>query len=93
MKTTKNSYTAFFILAVFLLSLAIRGAWFYQNEKQAVRNSAAEQLKTIGQLKADQIAWRRQERINDVHALINGTPLLVEVVIRPVPTGWKIRHP
>jgi PAS domain S-box-containing protein len=68
-------------LAAALLALAIGGAWFYRDQGRAVQHAAEEQLTSIGQLKANQIATWRADRLADA-AVMTESPFFAQGVAR-----------
>jgi two-component system cell cycle sensor histidine kinase/response regulator CckA len=56
-------------LVLSLLALVTGGAWFYRVQEQAMLNEAEENLNAIAQLKANQIAAWRSERLGDGNVL------------------------
>jgi|GEM_PF-1027381 len=76
--------TALFVAVA--LILVAGGTWLYQSEKEHLRLRINGNLKAIAQLKADQIAQWRAERLGDALELM-GNPLLVAGV-----TKWTKDH-
>ncbi len=62
-------------------TLIIGGTWFYRSQEQALRNSAEEQLISIGKLKVNQIATWRAGQISDAAVLME-SPFLSQGVVR-----------
>jgi len=52
-------------LATVVLAMVGAGLWFYQSQQQEMRQDTEANLQVITQLKADQIARWRQERLAD----------------------------
>jgi PAS domain S-box-containing protein len=72
------------LLAVFVfltLLLLAGGFWFYRSQERLARQDAEADLETIAQLKVDQIASWRAERLADA-AIIAASPLFIEGAAR-----------
>ena len=68
-------------LALVILALLIGGYWFYDDHRQQLRRQAEEGLQATAQLKADQIASWRKERLADA-AILRDSPFFNEAVNR-----------
>jgi PAS domain S-box-containing protein len=68
-------------LALAVLGILACGAWFYRAEEQHERLDVEQRLQTIAQLKVDQIAQWRTERLADAAVLMD-SPLFIEGVAR-----------
>jgi len=68
-------------LAAAVLGVLACGVWFYRAEEQDARLEAERQLRSIAELKVDQIAQWRAERLADAAVLMD-SPLFVEGVAR-----------
>jgi len=69
------------VLALILLALLAVGGWFYHEQQQQFRQDVEEELQAIAQLKVDQIAAWRAERLGDAATLIEN-PFFVDAVTR-----------
>ena len=67
------------ILALAVLVLLAGGVWFYRSQEQQLRQHAEEQLEAIADLKVNQIASWRAERLADA-AVIAADPFFIEGV-------------
>jgi len=67
------------VLALILLALLAVGGWFYHEQQQQFRQDVEEELQAIAQLKVDQIAAWRAERLGDAATLIEN-PFFVDAV-------------
>ncbi|MDA8140480.1 MAG: ATP-binding protein [Desulfobacteraceae bacterium] len=78
-----NGFPRWMIIAhvAALLGLVAGGAWFYHRQALSVQGAAEAQLASIGQLKADQIAAWRAERLADA-AVLTESPFLAQAVAR-----------
>jgi PAS domain S-box-containing protein len=85
--TAKNKIVIFFIFTA-IVSTLVGGVWFYQFQKGNLKQQAAEQLHAIVQLKTQEIANWRKERLGDA-SVITSNPLLSQAVVRWIesPTG------
>jgi PAS domain S-box-containing protein len=68
-------------LALMALVLLVGGAWFYQAQSHFLRRGSYDDLAAIAQLKVDQIAQWRAERLGDAAVLME-SPFLAEAVAR-----------
>ncbi len=68
-------------LALVILALLIGGYWFYDDHRQQLRRQAEEGLQATAQLKAEQIATWRRERLADA-AILRDSPFFNEAVTR-----------
>ena len=68
-------------LSVAILGLLAVGSWFYVETKQQLRHAAQEDLQTIAQLKVNQLAEWRAEKLRD-GAMIAEGPFLADAVDR-----------
>jgi len=63
-------------LTILLLTLIVAGVWFYQEQKEAMRQVMVRDLSAVAQLKVDQIAAWRAERLGNAELIISSKPLL-----------------
>jgi len=63
-------------LTILMLMLVIAGVWFYQNQKQAMRQVMIRDLSAVAQLKVDQLVSWRAERLGNAELIISSKPLL-----------------
>lgn len=66
-------------VAVVLLGLVAGGIWFYRTQEQELREHKENELQAIAQLKVQEIAIWRAERLGDA-AILSDSPLFIEGV-------------
>lgn len=64
------------ILATVLSVLLLAGVWFYQSQRDSLRQVIIRDLSAIAQLKVDQLASWRSERLGNAELIMNSGPLL-----------------
>jgi len=70
------------ILVFSLLALFVGGSWLYYRQKELLQARAENELQTIAQLKVDEIAIWRRERLGDA-AVLTENPLFLDDI-----AGW-----
>ena len=78
MQTQKSSSASRWILAaiiVLILVLISAGVWFYQSQKQSMRQVMIRDLSAVAQLKVDQLVSWRAERLGNAEVIISSQPL------------------
>ncbi len=63
-------------MMVLILVLVSAGVWFYQSQKQAMRQVMIRDLSAVTQLKIDQLVSWRAERLGNAELIISSQPLL-----------------
>jgi two-component system, cell cycle sensor histidine kinase and response regulator CckA len=63
-------------LMVLMLALFAVGIWFYQSQKDAMRQVIIRDLSAVAQLKVDQLVSWRAERLGNAELIISSKPLL-----------------
>ncbi len=79
MQTQKPSFGTRWIpaaMVVLILLLISVGVWFYQSQKQAMRQVMIRDLSAVAQLKVDQLVSWRAERLGNAELVISSKPLL-----------------
>jgi len=66
-------------LMVLMFALVAVGIWFYQSQKEAMRQVMIRDLSVVAQLKVDQLVSWRAERLGNAELIISSKPLLLTV--------------
>ena len=70
MTTTAKTRWLLLLIALVFIGLLAGGTWFYREQEQYVRREVEQELNTIAELKAGEIARWRRERIADAMILL-----------------------